>query len=212
MTSVLEPGHLRHQVAHQPGLRPHRSPLQREQRARRALQPDAQRQREQRHRPTEHVRPPQQQRVGERYRRRVAGHPARFEQGQRSARPLHLQHDRLATRRSPPTAACASRTPDFSNVPVSVSRAGVGNTGPPTGAAAEPRGEAPAVRQQLLDSHRLASVEVRRRHHPVVALRHVLQQLRRHLHVRGRHAVPVQPRQPGDVSLPVHAELRHLRA
>lgn len=27
----------------------------------------------------------------------------------------------------------ASRTPDFSNVPVSVSRAGVGNTGPPTG-------------------------------------------------------------------------------
>jgi Carboxypeptidase regulatory-like domain len=36
---------------------------------------------------------------------------------------------------SPLTAdsGVASRTPDFSNVPVSVSRAGVGNTGPPTG-------------------------------------------------------------------------------
>ena len=89
---------------------------------------------------------------------------------------------------SPLTAdsGVASRTPDFSNVPVSVSRAGVGNTGPPTGPAAEPRGEAAAVRQQLLDSRRLASVEVRRRRHPFVALRHVLQQLRRHLHVRRR--------------------------
>ena len=69
-------GHLPDAVAHQSGLRPRRSPLQLEQRARCALQPDAQRQRERRHRRAEHVRPPHQQRVGERHRRGVAGqHP-----------------------------------------------------------------------------------------------------------------------------------------
>ena len=51
-------------------------------------------------------------------------------------------------------AGVASRTPDFSNVPVSVSRAGVGNTGPPTGLPqnlVEKRLHSAGVRTYLLD-------------------------------------------------------------
>ncbi len=63
----------------------------------------------------------------------------------------------------------------------------------------------------LLALARPPSAQDRRGHHRVVAVRHLLQQLRRHLHVLAGHEISVQCGGSVHLSLPVHPELRRLR-
>ena len=156
-------------------------------------------------------RPPHQHGRADRRLRRLAPQQLRLEQSERGAVPLHLRYRRLLL------AADGVERCGVENARLLV-RPGFGRLhrrrqrrDQPV-VPAEPGREAGAVGRSVLGRPRRASVQERRRRHRVVALRHALQQLPRHLHVRAGGEIPLQRERPGDLSDPVHPDVRHFRA
>ena len=113
---------------------------------------------------------------------------------------------------SPLTASSgpASRTPDFSNAPVSGDVHGRRQSRHEPRVPAEPRREARPVGGSLLDHQGVAPAEDRRRRDRVVAVCHFFQQFRRHLHLWARREIPVQRERSGDLPDAVHADVRRI--